>query len=100
MYAKAGMFILIGVTSFAFVIVENPSIKVAVLLLLTIWAFCRAYYFAFYVIEKYIDPQQRFSGLLAFLRYVIRKRRRKAQQPPGGDVPKAAREEQRSIGAS
>lgn len=38
----------------------------AVLLALSIWGFCRAYYFAFYVIEKYVDPEFRFSGLLSF----------------------------------
>jgi hypothetical protein len=46
---------------------------VAFLLLLAIWAFCRAYYFAFYVIEHYVDPEYRFSGLLDFCRYAIRK---------------------------
>jgi hypothetical protein len=57
MYAKAVMFILIGAISFALVLAEFPSIKVAALLLLMIWGFSRAYYFTFYVIEKYVDPE-------------------------------------------
>jgi hypothetical protein len=33
-----------------------------------------AYYFAFYVIEHYVDPGYRFAGLWSFVRYVLRKR--------------------------
>lgn len=29
-----------------------------------VWSFCRAYYFAFYVLEKYVDPQARYAGLM------------------------------------
>jgi hypothetical protein len=28
-----------------------------------VWAFCRAYYFAFYVIERYVEPRSRYAGL-------------------------------------
>ncbi len=40
-----------------------------------IWAFARAYYFAFYVLEKYIDPSYRFSGLLSLLHYLAQKKK-------------------------
>ena len=49
---------------------------VAVLLVLIVWAFCRAYYFVFYVIEHYVDSRFRFSGLWAFARYLLRKKPR------------------------
>jgi len=39
-----------------------------------IWSFCRVYYFAFYVIERYIDPSFRFSGLISALRYLRNKK--------------------------
>lgn len=71
MYAKAVMFIIIGTVSFALVMLESPSLRTAASLLLMIWAFCRAYYFAFYVIEKYIDSEYRFAGLVAFFRYLL-----------------------------
>jgi len=32
---------------------------------------CCLYYFFFYVIERYLDPVHRFSGLLAFGRYML-----------------------------
>jgi hypothetical protein len=53
---------------------EVTTIKVALLLALTVWGFCRAYYFAFYVIEHYVDPGYRFSGLFSFACYVIRRK--------------------------
>ena len=58
------------------VLLETPSWKVAALLGVAIWCFCRFYYFAFYVIEHYVDPGYRFSGLLDFARYVLTRRRR------------------------
>ena len=47
------LFLLLGLL-LAVLIAENPSLKVAVLLVIIIWSFCRYYYFAFYVIERYI----------------------------------------------
>jgi hypothetical protein len=35
----------------------------ALLLVLVIWSFCRAYYFSFYVLERYVDPGFKFAGL-------------------------------------
>ena len=52
------------------ILLECPKWKVAILLALAVWAFARAYYFAFYVIEHYIDPSYRFAGLWSFVRYV------------------------------
>ena len=74
MYLKAAMFVVIGCTCFALLWMANPTILTAVLLALMVWAFARAYYFAFYVIGKYVDPQYRYSGLLSFLRYLLGKR--------------------------
>lgn len=35
---------------------------------LAIWAFCRGYYFAFYVITAYADPGFRYAGLWSAVR--------------------------------
>jgi hypothetical protein len=75
MWVKAALFLVIGIVASALILVELPDWRVALLLLLAIWAFCRAYYFAFYVIEKYIDPSYRFSGLISAVRYLMGKRR-------------------------
>jgi len=55
-------------------IVEKPEVKVALLFGIAVWCFCRAYYFAFYVIEHYVDPAYRFSGLWSFARYLLLRR--------------------------
>ena len=70
MYLKAALFIFIGVFCFVLVLLDNCSLRTAFLLALMAWAFCRAYYFAFYVIEKYIDGKYRFSGLISFFQYL------------------------------
>jgi hypothetical protein len=68
---KGILFLLVGVLSAVLLILECPTWKATVLLAVCIWCFCRFYYFAFYVIEKYVDPSFRFAGLSAFARYVI-----------------------------
>ncbi len=75
--AKGFLFLSLGLLSATLLFFEHPTAKVALLLTLAVWSFCRFYYFAFYVIERYVDPHYRFSGLLAVARYLIEKRRQK-----------------------
>jgi len=63
-----------GLLSATALLLEIFTLKNLVLLCLTIWCFSRAYYFAFYVIEHYVDPGYRFAGLASFLRYLLRRR--------------------------
>jgi hypothetical protein len=79
---KGILFLLIGLFSAGLLIMETPTIKVAALLAISIWCFCRFYYFAFYVIEHYVDPSFRFSGLWSFARYLLQ--RRKPDKPSAG----------------
>jgi len=76
LYAKGVLFLVAGVLAAAMLLLQNPTIKTAALLALAIWCFARAYYFAFYVIEHYVDPGYRFAGLWSFARYVFRARPR------------------------
>ena len=77
LYVKGALFVLCGVLSGAALLAEHPTLKSAALLTLTVWCFARAYYFAFYVVEHYVDPGYRFAGLGSFARYVLRRRRGK-----------------------
>lgn len=70
--AKGILFFLVGLLASVLLLLEQPSWKTAGLLALAIWCFCRFYYFAFYVIEKYVDPRYKFSGLWSFVRYWLR----------------------------
>ncbi|WP_309697602.1 hypothetical protein [Armatimonas sp.] len=76
MYLKAALFLVAGCASLTGILVEFPSVRVAALLGIGIWSFCRLYYFAFYVIEKYIDPSYKFAGLGSFVAYLFRKKLR------------------------
>jgi len=71
---KGALFLLLGLAAAVLLWLEQPTLKAALLLALVIWCFCRAYYFAFYVIERYVDPSFKFSGLGAFLVYLTRRR--------------------------
>lgn len=73
-WLKGGLFLLLGTVAAGLLLLEAPSWRVALLLALTIWAFCRSYYFAFYVIEHYVDPSYKFAGLTSFLEYTLRRR--------------------------
>lgn len=74
MYLKAALLLAVGVVSSVLLLLLAPDWRIAVLLVLAVWAFCRAYYFAFYVIEHYIDPEYKFAGLVDFVRYLVRRK--------------------------
>jgi hypothetical protein len=75
-YLKAGLFLVIGGVSAGLLLAENFSWQRAVLLGLVVWSFCRIYFFAFYVVERYVDASFRFSGLISFFRYLLERRGR------------------------
>jgi hypothetical protein len=72
-YLKAALFLLIGVTSTVLLLAPNLTPQNLILFILAIWSFCRAYYFAFYVIEHYVDPSFRFAGLTSFFLYLLKR---------------------------
>lgn len=74
-WGKGILFVLLGTFAAALLLMFAPDWRVAGLLCLSIWAFCRAYYFAFYVIEHYVDPGYKFAGLIDFLKYSTGMRR-------------------------
>jgi hypothetical protein len=77
LYAKGALFVLGGIMAAGLVLVERPTVKVALLLAIAIWCFARACYFAFYVVEHYADPGCKFAGLWSFVSYLLRKHRGK-----------------------
>ena len=87
MWLKAVLLLMIGLMAGALVWLESPRPRTLALLAVSVWGFCRAYYFAFYVIEHYIDPQYRFAGLMDFVRYVMRPKSEKQSAPRAGSGP-------------
>lgn len=81
-WAKGILFIVLGLLSAGLLLWHAPNLTVAILLAIAIWAFCRAYYFAFYVIEHYVDSSYRFAGLTSLVSYAFSKRPRSISDPP------------------
>jgi hypothetical protein len=69
-WIKGGLFLFIGIVSALLILIET-----AFLLAMTIWGFCRCYYFIFYVIERWVDPGYKFSGLGSFVVYALKRRK-------------------------
>ena len=74
-YAKGALFLMGSLLASGLLVWEHPTLKVAMLLGIAIWCAARAYYFAFYVVEHYVDPGYRFAGLWSFARYLLRRDR-------------------------
>ena len=77
LYFKGALLFCVGLTAAFILLIEHPSLKFAAILAIAIWAFGRSYYFAFYVIEHYIDGDYKYAGLLSFLRHSFQRRRLK-----------------------
>lgn len=75
-WLKAMLFLGLGLMAATMLLFRRWDATDACLLLITVWAFCRAYYFAFYVIEHYVDSTYRFDGLVSFGCYLVRQIRR------------------------
>lgn len=75
--AKGLLFLFLGLLCATLLFLERPTLRVAVLLIVGVWSFCRFYYFAFYVLERYVDPAYRFSGIFSLARHLLHSPRRK-----------------------
>ena len=83
---KFVLFVTLGVMAAALLLLRSPHASTALLLALCVWAFARAYYFCFYVIERYVDRSFRFSGIFAAFRFAwsAARERRGAQEIADG----------------
>ena len=86
---KGVLFLFVGILAALLLVFENPTLRTVVLLAISVWCFCRFYYFAFYVIEHSVDASYRFSGLISCGRYLIGRRiQRRADEKELGTRPK------------
>jgi hypothetical protein len=86
LYFKAFLLLGVGLLASTILILESPHLRTVGLLGLAVWGFARAYYFAFYVVEHYIDPTCKFAGLLDFARHAMSRRRASAIEEPGASA--------------
>lgn len=66
--AKGVLFLLMTLLAAGLVWLEAPSLYVAGLLVVLVWASARFYYFLFYVLERYVDPTLRYTGIVDLVR--------------------------------
>ena len=71
-HAKGALFVLLGILAAVLLFAEVPTIKTAVLICITVWAFCRFYYYLFYVIDRYLGRDKPFSGLFDVVKFLLR----------------------------
>lgn len=67
---KAVLFLVSGLMAAILLVIQNYHWETVFLLSVTVWSFCRLYYFLFYVVEHYVDPQFKYSGLIPMLTYM------------------------------
>ncbi len=75
-HAKGLLFVGLGLVSATLILIQLPTLKTAALLGVTVWAFCRFYYYLFYVLERYLGRDKRFAGVCAALRFLLRAKSR------------------------
>lgn len=79
---KGFLFLLTGFLAAGILIADHPDPRTILLLAVCVWSFCRFYYFAFYVIEHYVDGQFRFAGFVSFGRFLWKRRNVSDDNPP------------------
>ncbi len=79
MILKAGLFLVIVALVGALLVARPEPLQgrawTLALYMLGAWSFARAYYFAFYVIERYCDPTFRYAGVWSAVRWVLMRKR-------------------------
>ena len=73
-YLKGFLFLFLAAVSCGLILYEFWNPRLILLVAIAIWASARFYYFTFYVIEHYVDPNYKFAGLGAFVMYLLRGR--------------------------
>ena len=84
---KGILFLFLGLLSATLLFLDHPTPKIGILLVLSVWSLCRFYYFAFYVVERYVDPSYRYSGLLSLAHYLLGKEREQSGQRVAPNPP-------------
>ncbi|MGJ8724293.1 MAG: hypothetical protein ACSHYB_07035 [Roseibacillus sp.] len=69
---KGLLFAALGLVASTLLLITSPTLSTAILLAIAIWAFCRFYYFPFYVLENYAGQKRPYSGLWDALREAVK----------------------------
>ncbi len=70
-HLKGALFVLLGVLAASLLIAQLPTLKTVALLCVAVWAFCRFYYYLFYVLDRYLGREKRFAGVFDAIHYLL-----------------------------
>lgn len=70
---KGLLFGLLGLVAAALLLFTTPTFQTALLLSICIWAFCRFYYFLFYVLENYAGRKRPYAGIGDALKEIFKR---------------------------
>ena len=65
---KGLLFLIVVVGASVGIICYSTRLAVIGLVLILIWASARFYYFLFYVLEKYVDPNLKYTGIFDMIK--------------------------------
>jgi hypothetical protein len=65
---KFSLFNVLGALAALLVVLRTGDLQTLLLLVVCVWAYARAYYFCFYVVERYVDGNVPYSGIIAAVR--------------------------------
>ena len=73
--AKGLLFLFLAfISATVQLLVEMDFWQEAALLMICVWASCRFYYFLFYVLHSYVDPELKGAGILDLMGKILRGR--------------------------
>ena len=75
LYLKGGLILALGLFACGLILFESPRWRTVLFLAIAVWAFCRFYYFLFYVLERYAGRKEPFAGVLDALVYLLFRRK-------------------------
>lgn len=74
-HAKGFLFLILGLLAAGFLWLEHPTLRTIVMIGICVWGFCRFYYYLFYVLERYLGREKKFSGVIDALLYLVSKKK-------------------------
>jgi hypothetical protein len=74
--SKGWLFLLLGLAAGGLLLADDFSLRRLALLAIAVWAFCRFYYFLFYVLEHYAGRERPYAGVLDALKWALGRRAR------------------------
>lgn len=69
---KGALFLVLACGAAVLLFARSPTWQTAALCAVLAWAAARFYYFLFYVLHRWVDPELRYSGIGSLLRWLRR----------------------------